>query len=86
MKNLVLTYIIKIGDNYKIGKTTNLNNRLYDFKTYYPNNAIEVVNIYIGDIEQMLAYILQEKRLKREWYDLDEQSLNELNKNLTIIK
>lgn len=50
----MITYIIKSGEYYTIGKTKNLEKRLKTYRTHNP--IIEVVKVFDGDFEKDLRF------------------------------
>jgi NDP-sugar pyrophosphorylase family protein len=79
---MTITYIIKVGDIYKIGKTTNLNNRMKDYKQYHKEDIIIVLS-YIGDIEQFLLDKVRSKKIEGEWFKLTSKDLVDIRHSLT---
>lgn len=74
----MITYIIKSGKYYTIGKTKNLKKRLRSYRTHNP--VVEVIKIFDGDLEKDLHNRFQEKRIdKREWFILSKTDIVEIN-------
>lgn len=68
MKGIV--YLIRSGDNYKIGFSKNINNRIKAYKTHNPE--FELIKVYEGgrDLEKDLHYGLRPFRIKgTEWFN-----------------
>ena len=78
-------YIVKNGDNYKIGISDNPNNRLRQLKS---GNPYHIELIYSQEcknaraVEKHLHRIFKQKRISREWFSLTE---NELSEAISII-
>lgn len=81
---LTITYILKIGDRYKVGKTTNYNQRLTEYKQYHKTDIIPIMT-QIGDIETFILQKFKAKQIEGEWFDLDMKDLVELRRSLTPI-
>jgi len=72
-------YILKTGKNlYKIGKTRNLRQRLSAYHTHLPV-LFRIIRQYpvsdIAGLEQNLHIVFQHKRIKGEWFELNNQDL-----------
>lgn len=67
------TYLIQDGEYYKIGKTFDVNKRLSDL--ICSNIRLRVVSFGYKDIEYKLHQIFDKKRIKREWFELDENDI-----------
>jgi len=77
--SLCLTYILKLGANYKIGKTTNLNVRLAQYRTHNPEfDSIEIELVVVGDIENFLLYLAKPKKIQGEWFKLEEDDISQI--------
>jgi hypothetical protein len=72
-------YILKTGKNiYKIGKTQDLQKRLFTYQTHLPI-MFRVVRQYpasnINELEEGLHVVFQHKRVKGEWFELTQNDL-----------
>lgn len=72
-------YILKTGKNlYKIGKTQDLQKRLFSYHTHLPV-MFKVVRQYVAanmnDLEESLHVVFQHKRVKGEWFELSKDDL-----------
>jgi len=70
-------YIVKSGDTYKIGYTSNLKNRLSAIATGCPE-PVEVRDVIHGaglKEERALHRKFEAKRVSGEWFALDEEDL-----------
>lgn len=65
-----ITYIIQSGRFHKIGKTTNLSNRLKQYSTHNPDYQLTM--ILEGDYEDYLHYYFQQYLYKTEWFIFPE--------------
>ncbi len=74
------TYIAYDGINYKIGTSINSENRIKNCKTANPN--IELIAFGYGISESKLHLEYSEKRVDREWFDLNELDVNYILKEL----
>ncbi len=82
----MITYIIKSQDYYKIGKTSNLSMRLKSFDTHCPH--FDLVKVINDDVERILHNYFSDKRMKLEWFKLDEidlSSIDNIAKNKDLI-
>jgi|SRR6185437_2758904 len=61
-----ITYIIKSGDYYKIGMTSDWLQRAESYNTHNPN--WELIEIIQGDYEHQLHHIFRNYRVKFEWF------------------
>jgi hypothetical protein len=62
----MVTYLLFDDHLYKIGKATNLKNRVDSMKTANPR--IKIVDYIFGDYESYLHSVYQENREIREWF------------------
>lgn len=72
-------YIIKTSKRlHKIGKTANLQQRLAAYHTHLPI-TFRVIRQYpaanMSELEESLHIVFQHKRMKGEWFELDEGDL-----------
>jgi hypothetical protein len=71
-------YIFKAGDVYKIGRTNNVGRRLSEIQRTHP--AAEVYHSrkvqYVASLEESLHGFFDSKRVRDEWFSLDESDLN----------
>lgn len=72
-KKGMITYIIESQGFYKIGKTKNISTRLKCFNTHCFN--FKLIKIIYKDIESLLHLVFAEKRVKLEWFNLDDEDL-----------
>jgi hypothetical protein len=76
--NFCGVYIIKCNEYYKIGHSVNFAQRLDNFKNANPY-PIEVVMFLITDyyreMEGQIHQLLDEKRVYREWFLLDDKDI-----------
>ena len=84
IKNMKGVYVIWIQNTnkYKIGISTNIQQRLKDFKTGNPENIklvffVESVKHY-KSFEKHLHEVFKECRIGGEWFQFDEERLKEL--------
>jgi len=66
-------YLMKFGNEYKIGTSINVERRFRELKTQMPYNGEIIHTITTGDPEGIEAYwhrYFSDKRLKGEWFDL----------------
>lgn len=61
-----ITYIIKSGDYYKIGMTSDWSKRAESYNTHNPN--WELIETIEGDYEHQLHHIFRDYRIKFEWF------------------
>lgn len=75
-----ITYVVysKSQNIYKIGITKNFRNRLRQFSNV-DLTIVPILTIW-GDFEEELHYTYDQKRVhhKREWFDINEQDLNDI--------
>ncbi len=73
-----MVYIIKVNENYKIGKTNNIEQRISNFKTAIVDE-IEVVKLFecknSFTLENLLHSAFKSKRIKGEWFSLNNIDL-----------
>lgn len=67
------TYIMYDERYYKIGRTANLENRISTMKTSNP--FAQLLFYKEGDVEKELHETYKDKRVKGEWFNLDEGEL-----------
>ncbi len=66
-------YLLKFGDDYKIGSSKNVSRRFREIKTQMPMDGEIIHNIKTGDPEGIESYwhrFFTEKRTKGEWFRL----------------
>ena len=71
-------YVVKIKNYYKIGKTNNISNRLRDIRSCSPFRVMLIFSKKVKDvygIEADLHWKFQNKRIRREWFKLNEIDL-----------
>ena len=68
------TYLAYDGINYKIGTSVNSESRISNCKTANPN--IELLAFGYGVSEKELHTQYDEKRVDREWFDLEDVDVN----------
>ena len=75
----MVTYIIKDLSSglYKIGRTTNFNQRFRNLST--GNINLKQILLIEGDEEKFLHKLYQKKHIKLEWYNLNQNDINDLN-------
>lgn len=69
-------YLIKSGDNYKIGKSNNPQRRLNSIMT--SNLNAELICYGTGVKEKELHHIFSNKRIKGEWFNLNETDIQKI--------
>jgi len=78
-KNSGYVYCISDGyENYKIGKTLSVGNRLKEFRTSMPNEPIVIKILFCNDmniVEKQLHEKFKSKSINREWFKLNEIDL-----------
>lgn len=77
MEKVIVTYIIKSGKYYKIGRTSNLNKRLSAFNTLNPD--FKLVKVIQGDYEKFLHKFFIDRHYRLEWYSLSNEDINILD-------
>ena len=86
-------YILKTGKNlFKIGKTQDLRKRLAGYHTHLPV-LFRVVRQYpaenMQELEESLHIVFQHKRVKGEWFQLNEGDLqicDNIARNFALVK
>ena len=71
-------YLMKHGDYHKIGKSKNPWRRRDDLQQNFPEEVELVTTIRTQDMtieEQVLHDIFKDKRVRGEWFDLEEQDI-----------
>jgi hypothetical protein len=71
-------YLIKCGELYKIGKTTNLERRIKEFAVGNPYPLILVTSRYsldIDSLERSFHIYYRKKRIKGEWFELNAEEV-----------
>lgn len=76
------TYIIKSQGHYKIGKTTNINNRLSSYRTHCFD--FEILKVYDGDYESFFHKKFSACRVKGEWFNLTDENLRLMDELVSI--
>ena len=80
-------YIVKSGDFYKIGYASSLSGRLHNFEGANPN-GIELIWAAVfteyKKLEKMIHERFNEKRVKGEWFKLNEEDIELIKKLDTI--
>jgi hypothetical protein len=79
----MLTYLIKSGENYKIGKTKNLKSRLSVYKTH--NIQTELILFIETDCEYYLHNKFKDKHISGEWFSLNEADINSIKKEYSAL-
>lgn len=74
------TYLAYDGINYKIGTSIDSEKRINNCKTANPN--IELLAYGYGIREKALHNLYEEKRVDREWFNLDNKDVNYIIKQL----
>lgn len=70
------TYLIKSGNYHKIGKTTNITNRMTNYKCENPDfRLIDTVNV---DIEYQLHKKYKQFNHRNEWFLLNDEQITEI--------
>jgi hypothetical protein len=74
----MVTYIIKDKSTgfYKIGKTVNFKRRFQTLST--SNINLQQTLIIFGDEEKYLHQIYSNKRIKLEWYNLNQRDIDDI--------
>lgn len=80
------TYIIKseLLALYKIGRTKEIDKRLKGLISSTKDNNLSVVRLYNGDLEKQLHVMFSHKRIRGEWFDLNEEDLVFIDSNKPI--
>jgi hypothetical protein len=79
-----IIYIIKSHDFYKIGRTQNLEQRLYSYKTQNPHIKL----IFYKEVpdccrtEKDLLFIFKSKQLRGEWFDLTDGDITWISERI----
>jgi hypothetical protein len=71
-------YLIKCGELYKIGKTTNLERRIKEFAVGNPYPLVLVTSMYsldIDSLEKSFHRYYRKKRVKGEWFKLNPEEV-----------
>jgi hypothetical protein len=84
-----IVYLLKSGQNHKIGKTVDLDQRLTQLRIQLPDPTEVVHKIYTKNIHTLEAYWhrrFQGKRKNGEWFALDDNDVEEFMsvKNMEI--
>ena len=69
----MVTYLIKDFLYYKIGRTVSLENRLDGI--YSHNISAQIISFIDGDIEKKLHRKFKNKRIKNEWFQLNDSDV-----------
>lgn len=78
-----IVYLLKSGDYYKIGMTTNMKRRFSEMKTLMPDPVIEIHKIVTNDPQTVEKYWhsrFSSKRKNGEWFGLDEFDIAEFQR------
>lgn len=76
----MITYIIKSGKYYTIGRTKNLEERLKTYRTHNPD--FEIMRVFDGDYERSLHEHFKEYRIdRREWFILSKNQIDVIDIN-----
>lgn len=76
-------YLIKFGNEYKIGNSNNVERRFREIRTQMPYSGKIIHTIATGDPEGIEAYwhqYFKEKRLKGEWFNLSNHDVKYFKK------
>lgn len=75
---MIYTYIIydNLSKLFKIGKSKNLKKRLQTLST--GNLNLEIVYIIVGDKEKFLQRFYYNKKVSKEWFNLNINDLKDL--------
>lgn len=88
IKDNIKTYLLTDGKRYKIGCTKNIKNRLSSLRT--ANIDIELVCYGDNVSEKMMHGLFKEKRVDREWFELNEKDVNDvrslMNGSTTLVE
>ena len=74
----MFVYLISDSNNYKIGSTHNLEQRLTQLQTANPNKLIIIESIRSFNykkLEKLLHYRFKSKRVNGEWFNLTENEV-----------
>ena len=82
MNDTMNTYLAKDDKYYKIGKSNNPIRRIDGMKTSNP--SIRLIGLINKDIEKELHFKYKHKKVIREWYDLSNEDVSEIFKDLKI--
>lgn len=74
------TYVLKAGDYFKIGKSSNVDKRLYDIQVSNPFKVIKVI-VIDGDYESELHGLYHGKNIRGEWYELSHSDVENIKTN-----
>jgi hypothetical protein len=87
-KQVGYVYLIKMDSHYKIGISKNPKRRLKAFSTM-PQEVEVILTAKVNDyarIEEELHEKYKEKRVRGEWFELDDLEVKEITDYLTSIK
>lgn len=82
-KNKGFVYLLECEGKYKIGLTKNIVQRMRFFENTlpsYPNIINYIISEDFRQIEKSLHIVFEEKRIKNEWFLLDENDLKTFDK------
>ena len=68
------TYLVQSGTAYKIGRTTNVNQRFGELS--YHNFEMKMISFVNKNIEKELHRKYKEKRIKNEWFSLNDKDVD----------
>jgi len=80
------TYIIRseLLALYKIGRTIKIDKRVKELMSQTKDANLSIVRLYDGDLEKQLHIMFKHKRVRGEWFDLNEQDLVFIDSNKPI--
>ena len=73
------TYLIQQNEYYKIGYSTNIKSRMLAYETHAPNFTL--LGCIPGNCEKELHNKFKKYHYKKEWYNKNQDILDEFNKN-----
>lgn len=76
----MITYVIKsnVLNLHKIGRTKNFEARVKSLANKIKDKNLQVIKTYDGDSEKYLHNMFSHKRVRGEWFDLNESDLSYL--------
>lgn len=80
----MFTYIIKSQEYYKIGRTTNMENRIRSYDTHNP--CYKITLVFSFDCETYLRNYFINKRFKNDWYNLTNEDIQWIINNEEFLK
>jgi len=79
----MITYVLKSGNYYKIGRTNDLKRRIKQYETHNP--IIELICSIDCDCEYYLHYRFKDKVIKNEWFLLTDEDITFILTNTDLL-